>query len=173
MMKSGFFGIAAILAIASRRVARASGLNGLEKPMWLSLTWTKLNGAVFTVAAAASRPIEAGMPPATVQTRPVPLQVMHFRNPRRLSPPASTSLIRASISFQEAGRGGRRTYSRVGVFSAKERADGPHHHRRRHRTLRRPSAGDASARGHGVERDRRRAGPGRARPRRHRTQPLR
>ena len=93
MMKSGLFGIAAILAIASRKVARASGLNGLEKPMWLSLTCTKLNGAALRVAAPASSAIPAGTPPARVQTRPVPAQVMHFRNPRRLSAARSNSSI--------------------------------------------------------------------------------
>jgi hypothetical protein len=37
-MKAGCSGRALILAIASRKVARASGLGGLLKPMWLSLT---------------------------------------------------------------------------------------------------------------------------------------
>src|SRR5580658_10735707 len=173
MMKSGLVGIAAILAMASRKVTRASGLNGLEKPMWLSLTWTKLNGAARRVAAAASRPIAAGAPPASVQTRPAPAQLMHFSNPRRLSPPASSSLIGASIRFQEAGRGGRRTYSRPAVFSAKERADGHDHLRRQDRDLRRPSAGDAGARRHRIERDPLRPGSRAARPRRHRAQQLR
>ena len=44
MTKSGWCGSAFTLAIASRKVARASALGGLLKPMWLSLSWTKVNG---------------------------------------------------------------------------------------------------------------------------------
>jgi hypothetical protein len=98
-MKSGFTGMAAILATASRKVTRVSGLNGLEKPMWLSLICTKLKGRARVAAAAASSPTDAGTPPASVQTSPVPAQLMHFKNPRRLSPPCS--LIETS-NVQEA-----------------------------------------------------------------------
>ena len=50
MMKSGRTGSAWTLAIASRKVARASALGGLLKPIWLSLSWTKLNGAAARLA---------------------------------------------------------------------------------------------------------------------------
>ena len=52
MMKSGWTGSAFTLAIASRKVARASALGGLLKPMWLSLSWTKVNGLPWCGEAA-------------------------------------------------------------------------------------------------------------------------
>ena len=41
IMKAGLPGIARILSIAASSVARASGLAGFEKPIWLSEIWTK------------------------------------------------------------------------------------------------------------------------------------
>ncbi len=94
MMKSGWWGRALILAIASRNVTLASGLAGLAKPMWLSLTCTKVKALVLAGAAAAwSRVIELASPPATLQTAPAPAQAMHLSTPLRLAPLSSCPLI--------------------------------------------------------------------------------
>ncbi|HEX3920378.1 MAG TPA: hypothetical protein VHW60_23805 [Caulobacteraceae bacterium] len=103
-----------------------SAANGLEKPRRLSLICTKLNGRAAAGRAAASSATGAGTPPASVQTRPVPAQLMHFRNPRRLSPPCS--LITTS-DIQEAGRSAARVYSRRPEISVHHPPDGQHHHR--------------------------------------------
>jgi len=63
--------------------------------MWLSLSWTKVNGFVegrrAGDATAASRPIELAIPPLKANSAPVPAHAMHFRNSRR--PPASSMII--------------------------------------------------------------------------------
>ena len=84
MMNAGFPGIAAILSTAALRVARASGLAGFSKPMWLSEIWTNEKPPSAALAAPMRR--EDGTPPATVQTTPVPAQSMHFKDLRRLRP---------------------------------------------------------------------------------------
>src|SRR5271169_1941451 len=90
-MNAGLPGIARTLSIAASRVARASGLAGLEKPMWLSEIWTKEN----PLSAALAEPMrrEAGTPPATVHRTPVPAQSMHLRVSRRSRPPASSLVM--------------------------------------------------------------------------------
>jgi hypothetical protein len=77
----GLAGMALIFATASRKVARASGLGSLAKPMWLSLTCRKVKGvtADFGAAMAWSRLTELRTPPPTLQTRPVPAQPIHSR----------------------------------------------------------------------------------------------
>src|SRR5208337_4197974 len=99
-MKAGSPGIARILSIAASSVARASGLAGFEKPMWLSEIWTKEK----LPSAALAEPIrrEAGTPPATVQTTPVPAQSMHLRVCRRSSPPAKSSVMVVSFGRRKA-----------------------------------------------------------------------
>ena len=77
IMNAGFSGIASTLSIAVSSVARASGLAGFSKPIWLSEIWTKEKPPSAAFAAPMRR--EAGTPPATVQTTPVPAQIMHFR----------------------------------------------------------------------------------------------
>ena len=71
-MKAGFPGIATILSIAASRVARASGLAGFEKPMWLSEIWTKEKPPLRRLGradetrgrhAAGDRPQDAGPGP--------------------------------------------------------------------------------------------------------------
>ncbi len=90
MMKSGCCGIARILAIASPKVALGSGFAALLKPMWLSLTCTKVKGFVPAgLASAASRLIELANPPETLHTAPVPAQAMHLSRPLRLVPLSS------------------------------------------------------------------------------------
>src|SRR5579872_591154 len=83
--------IAATLSIAALRVARASGLAGLAKPMWLSEIWTKEKPPVPAFASPMRR--EDGTPPATVQTTPVPAHSMHLRVCRRSSPASSSWII--------------------------------------------------------------------------------
>ena len=91
MMKAGLPGMASTLSIAASKVAFASGLAGLEKPIWLSESWTKEKPPSAAFAEPISR--EAGTPPATVQTTPVPAQSMHFRVCRRSTPPSSFRVV--------------------------------------------------------------------------------
>jgi hypothetical protein len=88
MMKSGWIGSALTFAIASRKVARASALGGLLKPMWLSLSCRKVNACAAAVprngaAKAASNPREAGTPEFRANKAPVPAHAMHFKKSRR------------------------------------------------------------------------------------------
>ena len=66
---------------ASENVPVVSGLAGLSKPRWLSLTCTKLKSVVAASALPISR--ARGTPPTMVQTIAVPAQVMHSSTPRR------------------------------------------------------------------------------------------
>jgi hypothetical protein len=86
IMKEGFAGKAFTLAIASVSVPLALGLAGLSKPMWLSLSWRKLKALDSSALASPIRPVERGMPPASVHKMPVPAQVMHSRTLRRVAP---------------------------------------------------------------------------------------
>ena len=95
--------MARILSIAASSVARASGLAGFEKPMWLSDTWMKEKLASAAFAEPMRR--EEGTPPATVQTIPLPAQSMHFRVCRRSSPPSAPVIIAASSKAREAPDG--------------------------------------------------------------------
>ncbi len=72
--------------IASSSVPLALGLAGLSKPMWLSLICMKVSPGASAAIAPSTRPSERGTPPATVQSRPVPAQVMHSRTLRRVVP---------------------------------------------------------------------------------------
>ena len=83
MRKAGLSGIARTLSTAAFRVARASGLAGFSKPMWLSESWTKEKPPSAALAAPIRR--DDGTPPATVQTTPVPAHSMHFKVWRRSS----------------------------------------------------------------------------------------
>src|SRR5262249_26410074 len=91
--------MALILAMASWKVARTSGFASPLKPMWLSLIWTKRKSpaASWPVVGWASARDER-TPPATVQTSPVPAQVMHSRKPRRLRPSAECSWVSVAMS---------------------------------------------------------------------------
>ena len=60
----------------------------LLKPMWLSLIWTNEKSDCADVRADSPKAREVGTPPLKVQTRPVPAQAMHLRNPRRSMPSA-------------------------------------------------------------------------------------
>src|SRR5271156_1039434 len=111
IMSAGLSGIAMTLSIATLSVARASGLAGFSKPMWLSEIWTKEKRPSAALAAPMRR--EAGTPPATVQTTPVPAHSMHFKVWRRLKPSSCWSviislLVRQMAPFMEEtqGRGG-------------------------------------------------------------------
>ena len=83
MMKSGRRGSAFTFAIASRKVARASALGGLLKPMWLSLSWTKVNGlrgrAAQRRSYRLSSPIDCPIPPSNANSAPVPAHAMQLR----------------------------------------------------------------------------------------------
>src|SRR4029077_7475036 len=70
-----------MLSSASCNVTVTFGLAALSKPRWLSLICTKVNSLLAASALSIGR--ERGTPPATVQTKAVPAQVMHFRKPRR------------------------------------------------------------------------------------------
>src|SRR3954454_16053866 len=82
--KAGFSGMAVTCARACWKVSVTLVLTGLLKPRWLSLTWAKLKPKLGAAVASSIRRAR-GRPPATVQTTALPAQVMHFRNPRRLS----------------------------------------------------------------------------------------
>ena len=94
MMKAGLSGIARTLSTAALKVARASGLAGFSKPMWLSEIWTKEKLPSAALAAPMRR--EDGTPPATVQTTPVPAHSMHSKVCRRLRPPLRSSVMTVS-----------------------------------------------------------------------------
>ncbi len=66
-------------------MTRASGLAGLAKPIWLSLSWRKVKLAAFAVAAFAGAPSSAleATPPFSAHSAPVPAQAMHFSASRR------------------------------------------------------------------------------------------
>src|SRR5271168_204901 len=85
IMSAGLSGVARTLSTAALKVARASGLAGFSKPMWLSEIWTKEKPLSAAFAEPISR--EEGTPPATVHTTPVPAHSMHFRVCRRSGPP--------------------------------------------------------------------------------------
>ena len=94
IMNAGLPGIATILSIALSSVARASGLAGFEKPIWLSDICTNEKPPSAAFASPMSR--DDGTPPATVQTTPVPAHNMHFRVCRRSRPPSSRMAMRES-----------------------------------------------------------------------------
>src|SRR4030088_2791994 len=85
-MNDGFAGIALILLMASSSVPSALGLAGLSKPTWLSLICRKVMPLAACALASPTRPSDCGTPPATVQSTPVPAQVMHSSTLRRLRP---------------------------------------------------------------------------------------
>jgi hypothetical protein len=80
---AGRVGRARMAAIVSRRVASGSGLAGFLKPMWLSLTWTKLRppAAADVADRADDSRAEAGKPPPRVQTTPAPAHARHLSAP--------------------------------------------------------------------------------------------
>src|SRR6201991_149813 len=84
IMKDGLTGIALILPIASSSVPSAFGLAGLSKPTWLSRICRTLTPAGSAASAEPTSPSERGTPPVTVQSTPVPAQVMHSSTRRRL-----------------------------------------------------------------------------------------
>ena len=86
IMKAGLAGSALTRPIASSSVPLALGLAGLSKPIWLSLICRKVKPLVSAASASSMMPSEAGTPPATVQSTPVPAQVMHSSTLRRLGP---------------------------------------------------------------------------------------
>src|ERR1700752_3748888 len=97
-MKAGLVGSAPALAIASLRVASASGFTGLTwKPMWLSEICANVNDCAAAVAASAlpRRLNDFGMPPETVHRMPVPAQVMHSSTWRRVEPLSLSSFVDA------------------------------------------------------------------------------
>ena len=98
-MKDGFVGIALIRLIASSSVPSAFGLAGLSKPTWLSLICRKVMPAGSAAIAEPTSPSERGTPPETVQSMPVPVQVMHSSTLRRLRPVSviGPSLCRATL----------------------------------------------------------------------------
>src|ERR1700760_476178 len=98
-MKSGGVDRPLILSIAACKVAATSGFAGLLKPMWLSLICTKLKSALFfaSFVVPAANDWAVGIPPAKVQTSPVPAHAMHFRKPRRSMPSLFSSCNSSSI----------------------------------------------------------------------------
>ena len=86
IMNDGLVGIALILLMASSSVPSAFGLAGLSKPTWLSLICRKVIPLASAAAAEPTSPSECGTPPVTVQSTPVPAQVMHSSTRRRLTP---------------------------------------------------------------------------------------
>src|SRR3954452_6950961 len=113
-MKSGCSRSAFTLATASRKVARASALGGLLKPIWLSLICRNVKEAARDgrtgAASAASRPIELPTPPLNANNAPVPAHAMHFRKSRRLSP----SPLSIDCPFIQLS--GERTRRRANLF---------------------------------------------------------
>ena len=89
--KRGWPGTSVTAFSAAPKVPAVSGLTGLSKPRWLSLTWTKLKSVVAASALPISRAL--GTPPAIVQTMAVPAQVMHSSTPRRLSRPGDAENV--------------------------------------------------------------------------------
>src|SRR5262249_44911590 len=80
------------------RGGAATSLSGSwEKPMWLSLTWTKEKLSPAGRSCPRPKARDERRPPPTVQTRPVPAQAMHSRNPRRSMPSASQSPLLHSV----------------------------------------------------------------------------
>jgi hypothetical protein len=83
-MKAGLFAMSRMRWAASRKVTRASGLGSLLKPMWLSLTWTKVRGwTPLAMAWPAPSRVEVATPPPRVQTTPPPAQPRHSSTRRR------------------------------------------------------------------------------------------
>ena len=82
--KAGLGSIALMRASAAWNVPSASGFAPPLNPMWVSLICTKLQLPSSAASAVRGpRLRERGTPPASVQTRPVPVQAMHERKSRR------------------------------------------------------------------------------------------
>src|SRR5207302_570828 len=77
---------ALIRAMACSKVPSASLLASPLNPMCVSLICTKLKSRAGSAAEAGLKARDERMPPAAVQTRPVPAQAMHCRKPRRSMP---------------------------------------------------------------------------------------
>src|SRR6202007_293996 len=78
-------GSALMWAIARRKLATASGLASLRKPMCVSLICTNVS-ASFAAAFSSSLPVAPsarGTPPATVQTTAAPVQAARQLNALR------------------------------------------------------------------------------------------
>src|SRR5690349_16293816 len=76
---------------ARRSVAATSRFGSFEKPMWLSLIWTKVKSpgaedAAGAAGAGSPNVRDDSTPPLTLQTTPAPTHAMHLRKPRRSMP---------------------------------------------------------------------------------------
>src|SRR3954471_18214334 len=92
-MNSGGVTSALILSTAAFNVETTSGLAGLLKPIWLSLSCANASSPVDLPASSAIllRLYDFGTPPSIRKNAPVPAHAMHFRNPRRSTPSSSRS----------------------------------------------------------------------------------
>src|SRR3974390_3406129 len=101
IMKAGRAGSSFTCAIAPSSVPLAFGLGGLSKPMWLSLICRKVKPFTSCAMASSISPTAAGTPPETVQSTPVPAQVIHSSTLRRLGP---SSCVAIDVSLRQVAR---------------------------------------------------------------------
>ena len=78
--KAGASGRALILSTAIWSVPATSLFGSFEKPMWLSLIWTKVKSPLPASAVSAPSRRDVSTPPVSVQATPAPTQAMHSQH---------------------------------------------------------------------------------------------
>jgi hypothetical protein len=116
IMKDGLTDSDFTRAMHSSSVPLTLGLAGLSKPMWLSLIWRKVKPFCCAAIASSMMPSDAGTPPATVQSAPVPAHVVHSRTLRRFMPSSRVLIVLSpvgNLTFAETRPKQATIYSRI------------------------------------------------------------